>query len=66
MTRFGDNPVISTVPIPSRRQPRCDTSTRNRRNFKLNMTDPDLLIPIKQTRVTTRHSDLQRATTVTQ
>ena len=27
--------------------------------FKLNVTDPDLLIPIKQTRVTTRHSDLR-------
>ena len=55
MTRFEDNPVTSTVPIPPRRQPRHDTSTRNRRNFKLNVTDPDLLIPIKQTRVTTRH-----------
>ena len=59
MTRFGDNPVSSTVSIPPRRQPRCDTSTRNRREFKLNVTDPDLLIPIKQTRVTTRHSDLR-------
>ena len=59
MTRFGDNPVSSTVLIPPRRQPRRDTSTRNRRNFKLNVTDPDLLIPIKQTRVTTRHSDLR-------
>ena len=59
MTRFGDNPVSSTVSIPPRRQPGCDTSTRNRREFKLNMTDPDLLIPIKQTRVTTRHSDLR-------
>ena len=59
MTRFGDNPVTSTVPIPPRRQPRCDTSTRNRRNFKLNVTDPDLLIPIKQARVNTRHSDLR-------
>ena len=59
MTRFGDNPVTSTVPIPPRRQPGCDTSTRNRRGFKLNVTDPDLLIPIKQTRVTTRHSDLR-------
>ena len=59
MTRFGDNPVTSTVPIPPRRQPRCDTSTRNWREFKLNVTDPDLLIPIKQTRVTTRHSDLR-------
>ena len=59
-TRFGDNPVTSTVPIPPRRQPGCDTSTRNRREFKLNVTDPDLLIPIKQTRVTTtRHSDLR-------
>ena len=59
MTRFGDNPVTSTVPIPSRRQPGHDTSTRNRREFKLNMTDPDLLIPIKQTRVNTRHLDLR-------
>ena len=59
MTGFGDNPVTSTVPIPPRRQPGCDTSTRNRREFKLNVTDPDLLIPIKQTRVTTRHSDLR-------
>ena len=59
MTRFGDNPVTSTVPIPSRRQPRRDTSTRNRREFKLNVTDPDLLIPIKQTRVNDRHSDLR-------
>ena len=59
MTRFGDNPVTSTVPIPPRRQPRRDTSTRNRREFKLNVTDPALLIPIKQTRVMKRHSDLR-------
>ena len=59
MTRFGDNPVTSTVSIPPRRQPGHDTSTRNRREFKLNVTDPDLLIPIKQTAVTTRHSDLR-------
>ena len=59
MTRFGDNPVTSTVSIPPRRQPGRDTSTRNRREFKLNVTDPDLLIPIKQTAVTTRHSDLR-------
>ena len=59
MTRFGDNPVTSTVSIPPRRQPGCDTSTRNRRDFKLNVTDPDLLIPIKQTAVKTRHSDLR-------
>ena len=59
MTRFGDNPVTSTVSIPPRRQPRRDTSTRNRRDFKLNVTDPDLLIPIKQTVVTSRHSDLR-------
>ena len=57
MTRFEGNPVTSTVTIPPRRQPGCDTSVRNRRNFKLNVTDPDLLIPIKQTGVTTRHSD---------
>ena len=59
MTRFGDNPVTSTVSIPPRRQPGRDTSTRNRRDFKLNVTDPDLLIPIKQTVVTKRHSDLR-------
>ena len=59
MTRFGDNPVTSTVSIPPRRQPGRDTSTRNRRDFKLNVTDPDLLIPIKQTAVTKRHSDLR-------
>ena len=51
--------MASTVPIPPRRQPRRDTSTRNRRNFKLDVTDLDLLIPIKQTRLTTRHSDLR-------
>ena len=47
----------STVTIPAR-QPRCDTSTRNRRrNFKLDVTDPDLLIPItEQTGVSKRHS----------
>ena len=49
-TRFQNNPVTSTVAIPSRRQPGRDTSTRNRRKFKLDVTDPDLLIPIKQTR----------------
>ena len=59
MTRFGDNPVASTVSIQPRRQPGRDTSTRNRRDFKLNVTDPDLLIPIKQTRVNKRHSDLR-------
>ena len=59
MTRFGDDPVASTVSIPSRRQPGRDTSTRNRRDFKLNVTDPDLLIPIKQTQVNKRHSDLR-------
>ena len=59
MTRFGDDPVASTVSIPPRRQPGCDTSTRNRRDFKLNVSDPDLLIPIKQTRVNERHSDLR-------
>ena len=59
MTRFGDNPVTSTVSIPPRRQPRRNTSTRNRRDFKLNVSDPDLLIPIKQTWVNKRHSDLR-------
>ena len=59
MTRFGNNPVASTVSIPPRRQPGHDTSTRNRRDFKLNVTDPDLLIPIKQTAVNKRHSDLR-------
>ena len=59
MTRFGDNPVARTVSIPPRRQPGRDTSTRNGRDFKLNVTDPDLLIPIKQTAVNKRHSDLR-------
>ena len=45
--------------ILPRRHPGSDTSTRNRREFKLNVTDPDLLIPIKQKRVTTKHSDLR-------
>ena len=48
--------MSSTVAVSPRRQPRHDTSTRNRRKFKLDVTDPDLLIPIKQTQVTTRHS----------
>ena len=49
--------MSTTVTIPAR-QPRRDTSTRNRRrNFKLDVTDPDLLILIaKQSRVTQRHS----------
>ena len=55
-TRFGDNPVGSTVTIPPRRQPGHDTSNRNRRKFKLDVLDPDLLIPIKQSRVNERHS----------
>ena len=55
-TRFEDNPVTSTVAVPPRRQARHDTSTRNRRNFKLDVTDLGLLIPIRQTRVTTIHS----------
>ena len=59
MTRSGDNPVTSTVSIPPRRHAGRDTSTRNRRDFKLNVSDPDLLIPIKQTGVITRHSDLR-------
>ena len=46
-TRFEDNPVSSTVRVPPRRQPRHDTSTRNRRIFKLDVTDTDWLIPIK-------------------
>ena len=60
-TRFQDNPVSSTVPVPPRRQPRRDISTRNRRNFRLDVSDPDLLLPLKQTRVieTDRHSDLR-------
>ena len=59
MARFGDVPVTSTVSIPPRRKPGCDISTRNRRDFKLNVSDPDLLIPSKQTRVNKRHSDLR-------
>ena len=60
-TRFQDNPVSSTVPVPPRRQPRRDISTRNRRNFRLDVSDPDLLLPLKQTWVneTDRHSDLR-------
>ena len=60
-TRFQDNPVSSTVCVPSRRQPGRDTSTRNRRKFRLDVSDPDLLLPLKQTRVieTDRHSDLR-------
>ena len=55
-TRFEDNPVSSTVRVPPRRQPGRDTSTRKRRKFKLDVCDPDLLIPIRQTRVNERHS----------
>ena len=56
-TRFQDNPVSSTVAIPPRRHPGRDTSTRNRRNFKLDVTDPDLLLPLRQTWVEReRHS----------
>ena len=58
-TRFKDNPVTSTVAVPPRRQPRRDTSTRNRRKFKLDVTDPDLLLPLKQTGVTRHSSDLR-------
>ena len=58
-TSFKDNPVTSTVTIPPRRQPRCATSTRNRRNFKLDVTDPDLLLPLRQTWVTRHSSDLR-------
>ena len=55
-TRFQDNPVSSTVHVPPRRQPGRDTSTRNRREFKLDVCDPDLLLPLKQARVNERHS----------
>ena len=41
-TRFQGNPVSSTVPVPPRRQPGRDTSTRNRRKFRL---DSDLREP---------------------
>ena len=58
-TRFQDNPMSSTVHVPSRRQPGRDTSTRNRRKLKLDVCDPDLLLPLKQTRVNERHSDLR-------
>ena len=33
MTRFGDNPVTSTVSIPPRRQPGRDTSSRKQEEF---------------------------------
>ena len=55
-TRFEDNPVSSTVRVPPRKQPGCDTSTRNRRKFKLDVCDQDLVIPIKQTWINERHS----------
>ena len=54
--RFEDNPVSSTVRVPPKRQPGCDTSTRNRRKFELDVCDPNLLIQIRQTRVNERHS----------
>ena len=38
-TRFEDNPVSSTVVVPPKRQPGRDTSTRNRRKFKLDVTN---------------------------
>ena len=57
-TRFQDNPVSSTVRVPPRRQPRRDTSTRNRRNFRLDVFDPDLLLPLKRVN-NDRHSDLR-------
>ena len=55
--------MSSTVPVPPRRQPGRDTSTRNRRKFKLDVTDPDLLLPLRQTRVNERHSDLREPQT---
>ena len=48
--------MSSTARIPPRRQPGRNTSTRNRRKFKLDVCDPDLLIPIKQMRDNERHS----------
>ena len=62
-TRFQDNPGSSTVRVPPRRQPGCDTSTRNRRKFRLDVCDPDLLLPLKQTQVNERHSDLREPQT---
>ena len=55
-TRFEDNPVANTVRVPPRRQPGHDTSTRNRRNLKLDVCDPDLLIPIKKDGANEEHS----------
>ena len=66
MTRFGDNPVTSTVSFPPRRQPGRDTSTSNRRKFKLNVTDPDLLIPNQADSSNKKAFRPQRATTVIQ
>ena len=57
-TRFDDNSVGSVRPIPAK--PDHEPSTRNRKGkFKLNVADPDLLIPIisEQIRVKERHSN---------
>ena len=59
MTRFEDNPVTSTVPIPPRRQQNMTPLLETGGISNSKVTDLDLLIPIKQTRVTTRHSDLR-------
>ena len=48
--------MSSVKPIPAR-QPRSDTSRTGEENFKLDVTDLDLLIPIsKETMVNQRHS----------
>ena len=66
MTRFGDNPVTSTVSIPPRRQPGRDTSTRNRREFKLNVTEPRSAHSNQADSSNYKAFRPQRATTVTQ
>ena len=49
-TRLNNNPVSNIKAIPAC-TPKTNTSTRNRRKMKFNVTDPDLLIPLQQTSI---------------